>query len=155
MAYLEIDPGYAVDASSRTQRAIALLGIENNPTLYDQQQLNGHVPKDMQKSHFSHIFGNKDKTLQVWSQYPLERDPVIRSIKVDNGTKINGSYSPPDKTLIYHNHAWWKQSEMEGRILKQWKKKLGDEQYICHIKQSRDSVKLKLSPRTDTKIARG
>ncbi len=99
MAYLEIDPGYAVDASSRIQRSIALLGIENNPTLYDEQQLNGHVPEDMRTSYWTYAFGDRDKPHQVWSQNLLDDDSVIRSIEVDNGTRINGDYFPMTKHL--------------------------------------------------------
>jgi len=145
--YLEIDTAYSVNTSSRIQRAIALLSIENAHALYDERSLQGQIPKDMQRFSYDVFFGDHDHAHQIWSKDPLDVDPVIRSIKVKKGTRLDSLYFPAEKVLIYYENTWWKQSEMEGSPLEKWKTQLQDGQYICHIKQTRETLKLKLTPR--------
>lgn len=145
--YLEIDTSYFVNTRSRIQRAIALLSIENAHALYDERSLQGQIPKDMQRFSYADFFGDTDHAHQIWSQDPKDVDPVMRSINVKTGTTLNDLYFSAEKVFIFHENAWWKQSEMEGAPLEKWKKHLQDGAYICHIKQTRETLKLKLTPR--------
>jgi hypothetical protein len=147
---LEIDTFYAVNTSSRAQRAIALLSIDNTGTLYDEQRLGYTIPRDMQFCAFSDIFENADPTFSVWSKDPLDAAPVLRTLKVKNGTMLDGIYLPPEKVFIFHENDYWTQSEMKGSRLDKWKKKLYDGQHTCHIKQKKETLKLKLTPRQAT-----
>jgi hypothetical protein len=151
--YLEIDHSYSMTPNTRENLAITLLSIEQSTYLFDDHRLNAKLPHGMDRFAL-YAFGDKKNTYDIWSQDRLDAEPVCRKISIDDGTRLNGRHYPPDKVLIYHNGAYWKQSELEGEELDNWKKKLGTGHYVCHIREHTPTLQLQLTPRTNAETWR-
>jgi len=125
------------------------LSIEQSPNLFDADQLNAKLPPGMNRFAL-YAFGDTEEADDIWSEDRLDAEATVRSIQIDEGTRINGCYYSPEKVWIYHNGAYWKQSELEGKSLRAWKKQLTSGYYVCLFHENTGMLSLNLVPRTDT-----